>query len=183
MGSLEEPIGKGDIKEEVEDLTWDSKSNIKIEPFSQNIVTSLENGLDDNSKKRKFSCLPLEVGTRILCKWRDSKLHPVKVIERRKLPYGAPNEYEYYVHYTEWWGFIICSWVLNTDYDPYMQTWSRTRHCLPCAYEMGMRRWNKIIVQGLSIGRALAQCGSFCLLQLKTTIFDKLLAVISPKTI
>ena len=28
--------------------------------------------------------LPLEVGTRVMCRWRDQKLHPVKVIERRK---------------------------------------------------------------------------------------------------
>ncbi|GJV92999.1 putative reverse transcriptase domain-containing protein [Tanacetum coccineum] len=40
----------------------------------------------------------LEVGTRVLCRWRDGKHHPVKVIERRRLNSG---EYEYYVHYTE----------------------------------------------------------------------------------
>lgn len=50
--------------------------------------------------------LPLEVGTRLLCRWRDGKFHPVKVIERRKLPptvsfCGGGHEYEYYVHYTE----------------------------------------------------------------------------------
>ncbi|MQM12919.1 hypothetical protein Taro_045840 [Colocasia esculenta] len=50
--------------------------------------------------------LPLEVGTRMMCRWRDAKFHPVKVIERRKLPAatsssGGAHEYEYYVHYTE----------------------------------------------------------------------------------
>ncbi|XP_010916974.1 putative MYST-like histone acetyltransferase 1 [Elaeis guineensis] len=45
--------------------------------------------------------LPLEVGTRVMCRWRDQKLHPVKVIERRKIPNAGPNDYEYYVHYTE----------------------------------------------------------------------------------
>jgi len=46
--------------------------------------------------------LPLEVGTRVMCRWRDDKLHPVKVIERRKVSSSAGSgEYEYYVHYTE----------------------------------------------------------------------------------
>ncbi|KAH7567833.1 hypothetical protein JRO89_XS07G0161100 [Xanthoceras sorbifolium] len=53
------------------------------------------------SKKRKASMLPLEVGTRVMCRWRDAKYHPVKVIERRKMHIGGPNDYEYYVHYTE----------------------------------------------------------------------------------
>jgi histone acetyltransferase MYST1 len=52
-------------------------------------------------KKRKTSMLPLEVGTRVLCRWRDCKYHPVKVIERRKMQSGGTNDYEYYVHYTE----------------------------------------------------------------------------------
>lgn len=55
----------------------------------------------DVSKKRKSSILPLEVGTRVMCRWRDSKYHPVKVIERRRTHCGGPNDYEYYVHYTE----------------------------------------------------------------------------------
>ena len=46
--------------------------------------------------------LPLEVGTRVMCRWRDQKLHPVKVIERRKgSASSSPADYEYYVHYTE----------------------------------------------------------------------------------
>ncbi|KAJ0087323.1 hypothetical protein Patl1_08441 [Pistacia atlantica] len=53
------------------------------------------------SRKRRASMLPLEVGTRVMCRWRDGKYHPVKVIERRKTNYGGPNDYEYYVHYTE----------------------------------------------------------------------------------
>lgn len=61
-------------------------------------VTPTEN---ESYRKRKSSILPLEVGTRVLCRWRDSKYHPVKVIERRRLHYGGPNDYEYYVHYTE----------------------------------------------------------------------------------
>ncbi|CAH8281709.1 unnamed protein product [Eruca vesicaria subsp. sativa] len=55
----------------------------------------------DPSKKRRMGMLPLEVGTRVLCRWRDGKLHPVKVIERRRIHNGGPNDYEYYVHYTE----------------------------------------------------------------------------------
>uniref|UniRef100_A0A453B134 Tudor-knot domain-containing protein n=1 Tax=Aegilops tauschii subsp. strangulata TaxID=200361 RepID=A0A453B134_AEGTS len=46
--------------------------------------------------------LPLEVGTRVMCRWRDQKPHPVKVIERRKsAASSSPADYEYYVHYTE----------------------------------------------------------------------------------
>lgn len=56
---------------------------------------------NETYRKRKASMLPLEVGTRVLCRWRDSKYHPVKVIERRRLHCGGPNDYEYYVHYTE----------------------------------------------------------------------------------
>ncbi|EPS63196.1 hypothetical protein M569_11589, partial [Genlisea aurea] len=54
---------------------------------------------DDSSRKRKMTALPLEVGTRVNCRWRDGKYHPVRVIERRKL--FESNGYEYYVHYTE----------------------------------------------------------------------------------
>lgn len=59
-------------------------------------------GDDSNvSKKRRAGILPLEVGTRVMCRWRDGKFHPVKVIERRKLSLSGVNDYEYYVHYTE----------------------------------------------------------------------------------
>ena len=52
--------------------------------------------------------LPLEVGTRMRCRWRDGKLHPVKVIERRKVS-SSDEEYEYYVHYTECASFSVLS--------------------------------------------------------------------------
>ncbi|CAH2043495.1 unnamed protein product [Thlaspi arvense] len=55
----------------------------------------------ESSKKRRTGLLPLEVGTRVMCQWRDGKYHPVKVIERRKNHSDGNNEYEYYVHYTE----------------------------------------------------------------------------------
>lgn len=62
----------------------------------------------DGSRKRKTAgVLPLEVGTRVMCRWRDGKFHPVKVIERRKISSGGPNDYEYYVHYTE------CQYLLS----------------------------------------------------------------------
>ncbi|KAG7016527.1 Histone acetyltransferase of the MYST family 2 [Cucurbita argyrosperma subsp. argyrosperma] len=53
------------------------------------------------TKKRLSSMLPLDVGTRVMCRWRDGKYHPVKVIERRKLQATGFSDYEYYVHYTE----------------------------------------------------------------------------------
>lgn len=49
-------------------------------------------------KQRSSITLPLEVGARVLCRWRDGKLHPVKVIERRKID---GDLFEYYVHYEE----------------------------------------------------------------------------------
>ncbi|KAG8490993.1 hypothetical protein CXB51_014159 [Gossypium anomalum] len=61
------------------------------------------NGVPESeaTKKRRSGILPLEVGTRVMCRWRDDKYHPVKVIERRKLQSAKPSDYEYYVHYTE----------------------------------------------------------------------------------
>nr|GEW71374.1 histone acetyltransferase of the MYST family 2 [Tanacetum cinerariifolium] len=52
----------------------------------------------ERKKRKELGKMVLEVGTRVLCRWRDGKHHPVKVIERRRLNSG---EYEYYVHYTE----------------------------------------------------------------------------------
>ena len=46
--------------------------------------------------------LPLEVGTRVHCKWlsNDSEYHMVRIIERRMVPVDPdPNLHEYYVHY------------------------------------------------------------------------------------
>lgn len=77
----------GDQKPVVGD--GDSPPVIEIKPES------------DMMKRLKASILPLEVGTRVMCRWRDGKYHPVKVIERRKLNCGSVNDYEYYVHYTE----------------------------------------------------------------------------------
>lgn len=86
----------------------------------------------DASRRRRSSVLPLEVGTRVMCRWRDSKYHPVKVIERRRVPGYGPNDYEYYVHYTEcmnlclvlhfcsrsismneWLGFCVVKWIFR----------------------------------------------------------------------
>lgn len=57
-------------------------------------------------KRRRANMLPLEVGTRVMCRWRDGKYHPVKVIERRKVSVYGLAEYEYYVHYTECKNFL-----------------------------------------------------------------------------
>ncbi|GAQ84306.1 Histone acetyltransferase MYST family [Klebsormidium nitens] len=58
-------------------------------------------GAEENGRKRgREVTLPLEVGTRVMVKWRDGKYHMVKVIERRRLSAHAPD-YEYYVHYME----------------------------------------------------------------------------------
>ena len=43
--------------------------------------------------------LPLEIGTRMDCKWRDGEYHPARVIERR--PVEGSDQHEYYVHYSK----------------------------------------------------------------------------------
>lgn len=95
-------------------------------------VAPMEKTLEiDSSRKRRFGVLPLEVGTRVMCRWRDGKYHPVKVIERRKI-HGGANDYEYYVHYTEcklvYRSFIcflnsilmfrvrVCVWCSHSEY-------------------------------------------------------------------
>lgn len=45
--------------------------------------------------------LPLEVGMRVMCQWRDNKYQPIEVIKRHKVPNTIPDDYGYYVHYTE----------------------------------------------------------------------------------
>ncbi|GER38713.1 histone acetyltransferase [Striga asiatica] len=67
------------------------------------LVSQINGALPENdlSRKRKMTVLPLDVGTRVNCRWRDGKYHPVKVIERRKLSSDGSSDYEYYVHYTE----------------------------------------------------------------------------------
>ncbi|KAK9110613.1 hypothetical protein Sjap_018673 [Stephania japonica] len=67
----------------------------------QGELTPESGGGGGGERKRKGGVLPLDVGTRVNCRWRDGKDHPVKVIERRRMQGGGPNDYEYYVHYTE----------------------------------------------------------------------------------
>jgi len=94
MGSLDDSTCSEEIRDE-------GKDSIRTKFKAESTVNNAQNGGNDNSKKKRAAGLPLEVGIRLLCKWRDSKLHPVKIIERRKLPNGFPQDYEYYVHYTE----------------------------------------------------------------------------------
>ncbi|CAL1412625.1 unnamed protein product [Linum trigynum] len=76
----------------------ESQSAIDEMPSLPGNTVSMET---DSLKERRGSSLPLEVGTRVMCRWRDGKYHPVKVIERRKVSYSGVSDYEYYVHYTE----------------------------------------------------------------------------------
>lgn len=41
--------------------------------------------------------MPLEVNSRLECKWRDGNYYPARIVERRQNP--NTNEWEYYVHY------------------------------------------------------------------------------------
>ncbi len=61
--------------------------------------------------------LPLDIGTRVQCRWRDGKLYPVRVIERRVgSPAANPEEYEYYVHY-EQFNRRLDTWVTIAEMD------------------------------------------------------------------
>ncbi|KAJ8443298.1 hypothetical protein Cgig2_015776 [Carnegiea gigantea] len=107
MGSLD-PLSNSDggealIQDDV-DENHRAASDVRSElsPLANDSAgTPMEN---DSSKRRKSGVLPLEVGTRVMRRWRDGKYHPVKVIERQKMSSGEPNDYEYYVHYTECFG-------------------------------------------------------------------------------
>ena len=43
--------------------------------------------------------LPLEIGTRVDCRWRDGEYHPARVIEKR--PVEGTDQHEYYMHYSK----------------------------------------------------------------------------------
>lgn len=58
-------------------------------------IKIIQNGI----RRVKRVQLPLEVGTKIPCLWRDGQHHPAKIIERRKS--FQSEDYEYYVHYSE----------------------------------------------------------------------------------
>ncbi|GIL77107.1 hypothetical protein Vretimale_3121 [Volvox reticuliferus] len=61
--------------------------------------------------------LPLDIGTRVDCKWRDGAYHTVRVIERRNLDDpGDPRAWDYYVHYI---GFNrrMDEWVILAQLD------------------------------------------------------------------
>ncbi|KAF6175656.1 hypothetical protein GIB67_022658 [Kingdonia uniflora] len=102
MGSMgtttendESPNCNGNQQQQHLDESLDNTSVLEVD-FARKQLP-----LSDQQKKRKIVYAPLEVGTRVLCRWRDEKNHPVKVIERRKAYYDGVSEYEYYVHYTE----------------------------------------------------------------------------------
>ena len=59
--------------------------------------------------------LPMDIGTRVQCRWRDGQFYPVRVIERRPgSAAGNPEEYEYYVHY-EQFNRRLDTWVTVAD--------------------------------------------------------------------
>ncbi|KAA3472964.1 histone acetyltransferase of the MYST family 1 [Gossypium australe] len=81
-----------------------TQSHVAVAPADENqrLLASSNGALgSEETKKKRSGILPLEVGTRVMCRWRDGKYHPVKVIERCKLQPAEPSDYEYYVHYSE----------------------------------------------------------------------------------
>lgn len=96
MGSLDAPTSAAENGSTIPSTFPGDHKSPTGERFPAGILP-----VSDAMKKRKAFFLPLEVGTRVMCRWRDGKFHPVKVIERRKMHTGGTNDYEYYVHYTE----------------------------------------------------------------------------------
>lgn len=101
MGSLDTPTiaENGTTRSHVASAAANGGDQMPL--ASENRAPADMTPVSDATRKRRSSVLPLEVGTRVLCRWRDDKYHPVKVIERRKVHFGGPTDYEYYVHYTE----------------------------------------------------------------------------------
>ncbi|KAK6912448.1 RNA binding activity-knot of a chromodomain, partial [Dillenia turbinata] len=110
MGSIEVPASEengttqttNDIEQKKNGGDPPPSSDSGKQSENENTVTTTTTTMTMVTRKRKTNmALPLEVGTRVMCRWRDGKYHPVKVIERRKMPGAGNNDYEYYVHYTE----------------------------------------------------------------------------------
>ena len=63
--------------------------------------------------------LPLDVGTRVECKWltHNHQYHMVRIIERRPVA-GAtsPTEFDYYVHYVGCGSHVACHVLLGGMY-------------------------------------------------------------------
>jgi len=62
--------------------------------------------------------LPLELNTRVNCRWKDGNYYAVRILERRQPPdwegpSDAPEAWEYYVHYhrSEWLGRVGLGWA------------------------------------------------------------------------
>jgi histone acetyltransferase MYST1 len=60
--------------------------------------------------------LPLLPHTLLRCTWRDGTMRPARVIERRPLKNGGPDDWEYYIHYRQVDRRMDC-WKLLEDFD------------------------------------------------------------------
>ncbi|KAK3032529.1 hypothetical protein RJ639_036444 [Escallonia herrerae] len=101
MGSIDTPVVEENGSTQIPDATYTNGDGSSPPPAAADSAIARSGNESFRSNKRRSSMLPLEVGTRVLCRWRDGKFHLVKVIERRRMQCGGPNDYEYYVHYTE----------------------------------------------------------------------------------
>ena len=72
MGFLDESTCNEEIKDE-------GKNSIRTKFKTESIVSNAQTRVNDNSKRKRVTDLPLEVNIRLLSKWRDSKLHPIKL--------------------------------------------------------------------------------------------------------
>ena len=63
-----------------EEIIYEGKDSIRTKFKTKSTINNAQNRVNHNSKNKRVSNLPLEVNIRLLYKWRDSKLHPVKLI-------------------------------------------------------------------------------------------------------
>lgn len=79
------------------------------------LIEKLEHTYTTEEGETQTVMLPLDVGMRLMCSWRDGKWYQAKIIERRKPSTGQSSaDYEYYVHY-EQFNRRLDNWVQLAD--------------------------------------------------------------------
>ena len=82
--------------------------------------------------------LPLEIGTRVDCRWRDGEYHPARVIEKR--PVEGTDQHEYYMHYSK------CRFLRHFTHAACclrMQSWKGFAHALRHSAQSSHPVWHR----------------------------------------
>lgn len=115
-------VDRGTLENVLESGDRDESQRLTNESFS-----SSQKDLDEETPRRRARNapeippgveLPLEIGTRVHCKWRgkDGETYQARVIERRPGQGKSDEDYEYYVHY-EQFNRRMDSWVTLGEMD------------------------------------------------------------------